>query len=666
VSDAAPPTTLGETVLGPHLGAAAIALGDEAEAIDRMDEHVELGDGRLVAAGTEEYVYRFRAAAVPRADPDTPVTLRTGDREPVSASVVSADEFDLLVATGRDLGARVARTRAQSRLSFIPLAMRGRLVASLEEAAARDVAIPLALCGLVPIAAPALDGAPPLPSLRLTPNRAQRTVLERVRGSRLHLVWGPPGTGKTTTLGQVVRMLTDAGERVLILAHANVAVDAATLRAADLLAGTGLVEEGAVVRLGTPRLPEVRARAEITPEGILGRRDPALMEALAHARRERDRAVRAVERAAPYDPFAVDRLAAVRREVRSVERRVRDAEGGLIAEARVVAATLSRLVLSRALWEWRPETVVLDEAAAVGVAPALVAALAARHRLVLFGDFRQLPPIVAADSEIAHRWLGRSAFASTGAEEAVDQGREHPGMTLLDTQYRMAREIGEPVSRLAYGGRIATVDMTAVRRIAGRPPFPGERIVLEDTDAVGARAAVDTVVAPGSRFNPISALLAVDRAAAAAEAGSSVAVITPYRSQARLLWSLLRDRDLGERVNAATVHRFQGSESDVVVIDLVDAAPLDRPSRLTAAGDTALRLMNVALSRARGKVIVLLSQTFLEAHQPAASPVVRAWHLLGGAEATRPAVTASQEMPARGRAAALVALMYGSGTRDRI
>jgi superfamily I DNA and/or RNA helicase len=87
-----------------------------------------------------------------------------------------------------------------------------------------------------------------------------------------------------------------------------------------------------------------------------------------------------------------------------------------------------------------------------------------------------------------------------------------------------------------------------------------------------------------------------------------IGVITPYVEQARLTRDLLRrEKLLGESIECSTVHRFQGREKNMIILDLVDTAPLP-PGKLLADQSTtsdAARLLNVSLSRARGKLLVV-------------------------------------------------------------
>jgi len=91
-------------------------------------------------------------------------------------------------------------------------------------------------------------------------------------------------------------------------------------------------------------------------------------------------------------------------------------------------------------------------------------------------------------------------------------------------------------------------------------------------------------------------------------------VLSPYRSQARVLAALGAG---AEQLDVATIHRFQGGERDAVVVDITDAGPMDRASALTGTdAELSMRLLNVAASRARGKLIVVADLDFIDRFHP--------------------------------------------------
>ncbi len=186
-----------------------------------------------------------------------------------------------------------------------------------------------------------------------------------------------------------------------------------------------------------------------------------------------------------------------------------------------------------------------------------------------------------------------------------------PIVAMLETQYRMHPAIGAIVGRLFYADRlIHRADPAVTDAIAARAPFAGRPVVVVDT---AGRTRCERAANGSSRINRASAELTADLAHEAVRAGAaSIAVITPYAAQATEIRRLLGARRIRDAVECSTIHRFQGRECDVVLIDLVDAAPM-RPSALI--GD-APNLLNVSVSRARGKLVIVADVAYFRAMDP--------------------------------------------------
>ncbi len=178
-----------------------------------------------------------------------------------------------------------------------------------------------------------------------------------------------------------------------------------------------------------------------------------------------------------------------------------------------------------------------------------------------------------------------------------------------------------------YGGLLYNAPETSGRAaLAAAGPCPGEALTLVDMSDLPAFCYRHG----SSRFNPLSAFLALTLAGQIRAGGLTVGLLTPYAAQARLLNALTAGL-LGVAgacseaagLVAATVHRFQGAEQDTVVLDLVDSFPQRGPGGLLSrrAGSGGLRLVNVAVTRARGKLFVLACRDFLESRLPGDSAV---------------------------------------------
>ena len=485
-------------------------------------------------------------------------------------------------------------------------------------------------------------------------NATQRRAVQQSVESQLTILWGPPGTGKTTALAELVSNLVRLGRRLLIASTTHAALDQVLSRLARTPALAELIESAKVVRLGYSgqetfgcSLGEVVSRTQSEARGRLDR-SQARLEVVRAQQAELqpvlERCAVAAKETQQLDLFAAQAGALGEMELRRVvssaraaalallsaraqhavlallarrlelvsnghKRRSRDARLALangqqqaVTEAKVVLSTLANVYVNPLMKGQEFESVILEEAG-MAVLPALyLAAGRARGQVILVGDPQQLPAILATRDPAAQRLLGRNIFDILG---------ERPERIMLDVQYRMHPAIGELVSRLFYGGALLHAPGADTEELAAGSPFPGQAVVVVDCKG-------NCAVEPGdySRFNPTSAALAVSLAAEAAARGASVALITPYRKQVRRIQTLLLDRGLSlEQVHCATVHRFQGNERDVVILDLVDGPPMDPGTLLCGRGpgSASANLLNVSLSRARGKLILIADLDYFRA-----------------------------------------------------
>ena len=561
--------------------------------------------------------------------------------EGVEGILVALQEFDVLLQLRQHIGDTVSKAKVSSEPWFIFQLLIKRLEDELEQAP-KDIKIPTALLGLEnpPIAEnnaaikrshQILDNLG-LPSL--VPNAEQEAALGRSVGNYFHFIWGPPGTGKTASLAQVARTLVSMGERVLVLAHANAAVDVAMLRVADSFSGSKELANGQVLRVGVPQLPEVWARRDILPEAIIERSWPDLVHQKRDLESRREKLsdqLRKAETLEQRDEISRE-LKSVRGELTALIEAFRQALLKLLQDAKAVGVTLSRLAIDDMVWNWPADSILVDEASMAAFPAVLAAAFRARKRLLIFGDFRQLPPIFLGKTRAARLWLGRDCFQIAGVQERIDVGEPEPRVTLLETQYRMATPIADIVSQFAYNGRLRTGAgvMESVQKIAAYGPWPGESLVLIDTSRLEPACFREPKIGSYSRVNPMHASVIVALAdRLVADGCTSSGMITPYRAQSRLLAAASRRlREAGVTM-ASTIHRFQGSERDAVFVDLVDAPLESSASQLTGRDpEKALRLLNVAISRPRGKLLVLADVDFIRSMHPRKSPARKILRLM--------------------------------------
>lgn len=626
-----------------------------------LTELVPGGQGR-------EWVYRADLAA--RTDqllPDMECRLRAAGTAEVTVTLLTVDGLAVSFRCATALEAAAADVR----LIVYPWFLYERLQEALDALAAVDAA------SLRPAFTAFGCCAPELRVQRLVLrhdglNRSQGIALGNCMKSSCAFVWGPPGTGKTTTLARVLLELLEHGHRILVTSNTNAAVDQVLRALGRTPEGGRWLASGRTVRVGSPdaewegltpwrlaeqqaaqvlarrsRLRDRRRRAQARRDACVelaglvaaghGPQQIGLFDGRPHVPVLPHRLVEAAlspALAVRFEAlFPADQAALLARRLRRLEGVVNAVDKGLLGlharlddlqaetvrAARLVTATGAAVSINRLLHQETFDTVVIEEAAMVVLPMLFLCAARASRKVVVVGDPMQLPAIVQSTDPYVQRAMARNIF-TVATRDPFDS----PLVSMLEEQYRMHPAIGDIVSRVFYRGRLRHALQAAdLQHIVMAEPARGSAVVLVDTSGHTACVAADP---PPSRLNEGSARIVVGlvRQALACELGS-IAVISPYKAQARTIRTLLREDGISpERVECRTVHRFQGNERDMVIVDTVDTDPFP-PGVLLAGGRpgaSAANLLNVAISRARGKLVVVADREYYERTCPR-SPVAR-------------------------------------------
>lgn len=423
-----------------------------------------------------------------------------------------------------------------------------------------------------------------------------RVALDHLNPPQVDAVWfalsakdfavihGPPGTGKTTTLVEVIRQAVAQGQRVLACASSNTAVDNLLERLVQTTPH--------VVRVGHPaRVIEslrehtlderVREHESIDIVRELMRESEGLMRQAAKSVRSREGYRRAAE---------------MRAEARTLQNQARAMERNAIQyvldDSDVICTTTT--IDDDLLGSRRFDLVVIDEACQSTEAGVWQAILRA-DRVVFAGDHCQLPPTVLSDVA-AREGMKQSLMERLVKQFGTDVFRR------LTVQYRMHRDIMNFSSQQFYDSALIADASVASHRLIDLPnvapvAFTQRPVTFIDT----AGAEYDESIEPDglSKLNAREATLVtniVRQLVEAGVAGEQIAVIVPYAAQVRLL----RGRLNLEGLEIDTVDGFQGREKEVVIISLVRS---NEKREIGFLSDT--RRTNVALTRARRSLIVI-------------------------------------------------------------
>ncbi len=442
-----------------------------------------------------------------------------------------------------------------------------------------------------------------LPWLNPTQERAVNEVLW---AKDVAVVHGPPGTGKTTTLVEAINETLMRESQVLVCAQSNMAVDWISEK---------LIDRGInVLRIGNPTRVNDKMLGFTYERKFEAHPDYPQLWSIRKAIRElRNNRKRGSE---SYHQ-KMDRL-----KSRATELEIR-IHTSLFGEARVVASTLVGAG-SRVMEGQKFTTLFIDEAAQALEAACWIAIRRA-SRVILAGDHCQLPPTVKSIAAL------RGGLDKTLMERIVENKPEV--VTLLKVQYRMNEEIMRFSSDWFYGGQVEAAPQIKYRGIldydnpmvwidtsddtmtaaSGSTASEGNQTSVPSGEGKEASFHEQFVGSSFGRINKGEAELTLKTLKdyftkigrqRVLDERIDVGIISPYRAQVQYLRRLIKKREFFKPyrslVSVNTVDGFQGQERDVILISLVRS---NEEGQIGFLRD--LRRMNVAITRARMKLIIL-------------------------------------------------------------
>ncbi|WP_428908251.1 AAA domain-containing protein [Niallia sp. Krafla_26] len=457
----------------------------------------------------------------------------------------------------------------------------------------------------------------------MNPTMETKHPVEKIKGNIHELVlrskynpvtfvWGPPGTGKTYTLARVAAHKYFKEKRVLVLSHSNQAVDVLITEITSFVKRKNRFKVGDILRYGAITGERLSNENGITTSQLIEKQDPLLADDRNKLFEERRLLKQDLARS--FSTRDSKDLLDLESKIAKVLAKVRQKELQFLKEAYIVGTTLAKAAIDPAVFEQEFDLVILDEASMAYVPQAALAASLGK-RLIICGDFKQLPPIASSRDPLVEKWMKEDIFHRTSVVDSLNPDRLHPHLFMLKEQRRMHPGISSFTNQYIYQNLVG--DHESVRKsrnkIVDKAPFPGRASVLVDTSFSGMYCINDK--RSNSRFNLWQLLLSFQLIHEAYSTGAmSIGYVTPYRAQANLMNILLEDiykvEKMAGDIIAATVHKFQGSERDVMIFDTVDSEPQQRAGMLLT-GKNSERLINVAITRTKGKFLHISNLEFI-------------------------------------------------------
>lgn len=449
-------------------------------------------------------------------------------------------------------------------------------------------------------------------------NAEQNLAIERAMQMQDYLlIHGPPGTGKTSVIAEIVKRLVQQGLRVMLVAFTNQAVDNMLKR---------LHKEGFhnYLRLGQERSVDASIHPRLLKE---------LVTVCITPEAEGETSYQDVVHDILYNtPVVASTTATWSSDKYSVQSA--EIEGDLLKDSGLSF-----------------DVAIIDEAGQLTV-PAILGALRLARRFILVGDEKQLPPLVLS-KEAAEAGLADSLFSflkSLDEKYMQDYPLAISACVLLRIQYRMNKWIANFSSTIFYDKQlvahksIANQIMVYTRKNgdvlqalarttnkeyqviikALEPQYP--LVFLDVHDEFSEQATV------GDKQSHAEARVARDIVANLLAYGiqmQDIGIIAPYRAQVATIRRYLFNADpvynwqglpSNVPISVDTVDRFQGGERLVIIMSFATMRePSVESQRYTFL--TNPNRLNVALTRAQRKLILIGCVPALE-HLPLYSRLI--------------------------------------------
>ncbi|MCZ2337316.1 MAG: AAA family ATPase [Chitinophagales bacterium] len=408
-----------------------------------------------------------------------------------------------------------------------------------------------------------------------------KAVLSSADAYPVSIIHGPPGTGKTTTVVELISLLSKTEKKILVCAASN--------NATDLLAER-LDEKGLkVLRIGNITRISDRMMHLTLDEQIRGHQDWAHIKKIKIQAQEADRMAARFRRSFGHEEKVERRE--WKKEARSLRKYASDIEDritdDIISEARVIVTTLIG-VSNKVIESIHYNTCIIDEASQA-LEPECWNAILRSDRVILAGDHKQLPPTVKSS---AAEQLGLGITMMDLLVDKIDH------VFMLNVQYRMNNSILQFSNERFYGGALISDDFVGTRTLRN----DSKPLIFIDTAGAGFE---ETLLPPNNSLaNHGEFFVLREHLLRNLESflGASIGIISPYSAQVKYIKEeIAGDAELTSlNIDVNSIDGFQGQEREIIYISLV---------RSNDDGEIGFlkdeRRLNVAMTRAQKKLIVI-------------------------------------------------------------
>jgi len=402
-----------------------------------------------------------------------------------------------------------------------------------------------------------------LHSLNISLNESQKKAILKSLNQNVTFIWGPPGTGKTKTMGVIAAILIKMGKKVILTALSNKALDQlflSTIESSIILKNNDF----SAARIGS--VDNMHTECHI---------------------------------------YSRDSFQDHRKRVKKLSFSWKEH----VMLCSCVASNFTSLVSPKTAKPGVADYILADEMSMASIPSIIAASYYANCGIILGGDPMQLPPIYPEDSEKPNRWFSTNIF-----EMAEIKSRHDERAAFLDTQYRMQNSISSLVSELFYDNELKT----GTKTIQIPSDYKSNIIFFNCSGKVENFDGGIITEGDERRYNENHAskiaYLTVKMLVNKEYDPEDIGIVAPYNAQIVKIKEMLeitakeQKIEFGEidKVQVSTIHSFQGQEKKVIIVNFCDVNV--QPTKLTAKKE----LINVAISRAKELLLIVGNKDYLK------------------------------------------------------
>lgn len=454
-------------------------------------------------------------------------------------------------------------------------------------------------------------------------NQNQKIAVKKVlQANKFHIIQGPPGSGKTHTITEIIKHLYFSGKRILVTTHTHVALD-------NIIERLDSIDQKDILRIGRNEKISDKVLKYALDEQIKLHPDygkiyekKSLIEQLQNSdlifengiinnyknknifnkifnllfNIKENKNSQDNSHGSPNNFNNIDEINEIKKEIDDIKNNM---QHDIVGGAKIIAST----VLSSSSFLTKDiefDYVIMDEASQVPVYLALIPLLKT-NKFVLIGDNKQLQPI---KNNNASYLLNKSIF-----NLLIEKYPNN--YTFLNTQYRMNKKISDIASNLYYDNKLLTGDAVKNQKISLKNNkyflLNEDVITFIDTSDVNFNE-VDLAGGCCNKYESCLVLHLVDALLSNDISCEEIGIITPYRKQKNHIIKLLNNK--GINIECDTIYRFQGREKDVIIISFCKSLnkSLNDFQKKFLADENQL---NVSLTRSRKKLIIIGNYSML-------------------------------------------------------